>query len=238
MIKIKSIRTRTIITILPVTIMVLVILSVLSYYTGRKIISEQIDREISYKINELKLSVNNKITSHSRIAEILARTVEVLGNTMSQDEYKNLVQKYVAVNEDTFGVGVWFEPYKYKDNIKFFGPYAYKDNSKVVYTENYMKEDYNYLSQDWYKVGKTTKDKVSWTPPFYDDNTKITMATVSTPFFDEKGNFQGETNADIDLSNLEKMIDEVKFGQSGKVFLTTDSGLYIAGVERKKSDEI
>ncbi|WP_333860740.1 methyl-accepting chemotaxis protein [Clostridium sp.] len=234
MIKIKSIRTRTIITILPVTIMVLVILSVLSYYTGRKIISEQIDREISYKINELKLSVNNKIISHSRIAEILARTVEVSGNTMSQDEYKNLVQKYAAVNEDTFGVGVWFEPYKYKDNIKFFGPYAYKDNSKVVYTENYMKEDYNYLSQDWYKVGKTTKDKVSWTPPFYDDNTKITMATVSTPFFDEKGNFQGETNADIDLSNLEKMIDEVKFGQSGKVFLTTDSGLYIAGVERKK----
>jgi chromosome partitioning protein len=74
--------------------MVLVILSVLSYYTGRKIISEQIDREISYKINELKLSVNNKIISHSRIAEILARTVEVSGNTMSQDEYKNLVQKY------------------------------------------------------------------------------------------------------------------------------------------------
>ncbi|APM39484.1 methyl-accepting chemotaxis protein [Clostridium kluyveri] len=234
MIKIKSIRTRTIITILPITIIVLIILSVLSYYTGRKIISQQIDREISYKINELKLSVNNRIASHSRIAEILARTVEVPPNTVPEDEYKNLVQKYAAINEDTFGVGVWFEPYKYKENIKLFGPYAYKDNGKVVYTENYMNDDYNYPSQDWYKAGKITKNKVSWTPPFYDDNTQITMATASAPFFDGKGNFIGEISADIDLTNLEKMVDEIKFGESGKVFLTTSDGLYIAGVDRKK----
>ncbi|OAA91571.1 methyl-accepting chemotaxis protein [Clostridium ljungdahlii] len=234
MIKIRSIRARTIIAILPITIMILIILSVLSYYTGRKIISQQIDSKISYKMNELKLSVNNRITSHSRIAETLARTIEASGNTMSTDEYKNLVQKYAAINDDTFGVGVWFEPYKYKENIKLFGPYAYKDNAKVVYTEDYMKDDYNYPSQDWYKVGKTTKNKVDWTPPFYDDNTKVTMAAVSAPFFDEKGNFIGETNADINLTNLQDMVNKVKFGESGKAFLITSDGSYIAGVDSKK----
>ncbi|MFL0198191.1 methyl-accepting chemotaxis protein [Clostridium sp. WILCCON 0269] len=234
MIRIKSIRTRTIITILPVTIMVLIILSVLSYYTGKNIISQQIDSKISYKMSELKLSVNNRVASHSRIAETLARNIEVCGNTMSKDEYKSLVQKYTAINEDTFGVGVWFEPYKYKENVKFFGPYAYKDNGKVVYTEDYMKDNYNYPSQDWYKAGKTTKDKVGWTAPYYDDNTKITMATVSAPFFDEKGNFIGEASGDINLSNLEDMVNKVKFGQSGKAFLITNNGSYIAGVDSKK----
>ncbi|AZV57580.1 methyl-accepting chemotaxis protein [Clostridium sp. AWRP] len=234
MIRIKSIRTRTIIAILPVTIIILIILSVLSYYTGRKIISQQIDSKISYKMNELKLSVNNRITSHNRIAETLARTIEVSGNTMSTDDYKNLVQKYAAINDDTFGVGVWFEPYKYKDNIKFFGPYAYKDNDKVIYTEDYMKDDYNYPSQDWYKAVKTTKDKVSWTPPFYDDNTKVTMATASAPFYDEKGNFIGETSADINLTNLQDMVNKIKFGESGKAFLIASDGSYIAGVDSKK----
>lgn len=234
MLKIKSIRTRTLVAILPVTIIILIVLSLSSYYAGKSIISQQIDSKISYKVDELQLSINNRITSHSRIAETLARTIEASGKSMSRDEYQKLVEKYAAINEDTLGAGVWFEPNKYKDDIKFFGPYAYKDGDKVVYTEDYMKDDYNYTSQDWYKMGQSTKDKVAWTAPYYDDTTKITMVTASAPFYDEKGNFLGETTADIDLTNLQKIINNVQFGTTGKAFLITSDGTYIAGVDSKK----
>ena len=37
---------------------------------------------------------------------------------------------------------LWFEPYKYRSDTKLYGPYAFKDSGKVVYTEDYMKEEY------------------------------------------------------------------------------------------------
>jgi len=189
MLKIRSVRMRTIISILPITIILLLILSISSYFVGKSIISKEIDTKINYKMNELNLSINNRIDSHGRIAETLARTVEVSGTSFTSSQYENLVEKYAAINNDTLGAGIWFETNKYKSDIKFYGPYAYKDSGKVVYTKDYMKDDYNYPSQDWYTAAKGIKNKVAWTAPYYDDTTKLTMLTAAAPFYDKIGNF-------------------------------------------------
>ena len=41
---------------------------------------------------------------------------------MSKEQYARLLEKYMASNGDTFGGGTFFEPYKYKTDIKYFGP--------------------------------------------------------------------------------------------------------------------
>ena len=229
MIKIKSVRMRTLVSILPVTIILLIILSVSSYFAGKSIISKEIDSKINYKMNELKLSIDNRLNSHGRIAQTLARTVEVSDTSFTNVQYENLVEKFTAINGDTLGAGIWFEPNKYKSDINFYGPYAYKDSGKVVYTEDYMKEDYNYPSKDWYKAAKETKNPVAWTAPYYDETTKLTMVTAAAPFYDKTGNFIGTTTADIDLTSLQKIINDLKLGDTGKAFLLTSDGSYIAG---------
>lgn len=234
MIKIKSIRSRTLIYTLPATIIVLCVLSLSSYFVGKNIISNEIHSEIINKMNGLEASLNSRVVSHKRIAETLARTIEASGTTISTDEYKNLVKKYAQINQDTMGTGVWFEPYKYKNDIKYFGPYAYKDNGKIVYTEEYMKADYNYPSQDWYNIGKNSKSAVAWTTPYYDQATKVTMATAAAPFFDTNGNLLGVATADINLTNLQSIVNNLKFGQTGKAFVVSSDGYYIAGVDNKK----
>jgi methyl-accepting chemotaxis protein len=231
----KTIRMRTLISILPSTIILLGVLSFSSYFISKNIINQEINNKMEYKVNELGSNIENKLIAHSRIAETLARTVEASGITMTKDEYKDIVQRFPSINPDTLGVGVWFEPNKYKNDVKFFGPYAYKDKDKIVYTEDYATDSYNYPSQEWYKAAKDTKQKLVWSPPYFDDATKITMVTTAAPFYDKDKNFLGTTTADINLTSLQDIVNKLSFGKTGNAFLITEDGTYIAGV---KADQI
>lgn len=234
MIKVKSIKLRTLLMMLPIIIVLLITLLFSSYYVSKNILRKEINSKIENNINELKEVINSKLQLHSRVAETLARTLEATGNTMSPDDYKNLLKKYSLVNSDTLGTGIWYEPNKYKSNLKFFGPYVLKDNNnKTTYTEQYMTETYNYPNQDWYKECKSS-NKISWESPYYDESTKLTMVTTAVPFYDSNNNFLGETTADINLSKLQSIVNNLKIGTSGKAFLLSKDGSYIAGVDNSK----
>lgn len=233
--KFKTIQMRTLVSILPSTIILLVILSFFSYFISKNIINKEVNNKMDYKVNELSSNIENKLISHSRIPEILAKSAEVSGSSITKDDYKDIVEKLANINPDTYGTGIWFEPNKYKSDTKFFGPYAYKDNGKIVYTEDYATESYNYPSQEWYKAAKEAKQNLVWTAPYYDDTTKITMVTTAAPFYDKNKNFIGVTTADIDLTSLQQMVNDLSFGETGKAFLVMEDGTYIAGA---KADEI
>lgn len=233
MIKIKSIKLRTLLMMLPVIIVLLIALLFSSYYVSKNILRKEINSKIKNNINELKTTINDKLKLHSRVAETLARTLEATGSNLSPNDYKNLLKKYALVNNDTLGAGVWYEPNKYKNNLKFFGPYVFKDGTNVTYTEQYMTEDYNYPNQDWYKECKNS-NKISWAEPYYDESAKLTMVTTSVPFYDSNNNFLGETTADINLSKLQSIVNNLKIGASGKAFLLDKDGSYIAGVSNSK----
>lgn len=229
--KFKTIRMRTLISMLPSTLILLCILSFCSYFISKDIINREINDKMEYKLNELSLNLENKLIAHSRIAETLARTIEATGTTMTKEEYKDIVQRYCNINSDTLGAGVWFEPNKYRSDIKFFGPYAYKEKDKIVYTDDYSSEDYNYPEQEWYKSAKNIENKIVWSPPYIDEVTKITMLTTTAPFFDENKRFLGVTTADINLTSLQEIINKLSFGKTGSAFLITEDGTYIAGVQ-------
>lgn len=233
MAKIKSIKLRTLLMMLPVIMALLIALLFSSYYVSKNILRKEINSKIENNINQLKTEINAKLQIHSRVAETLARTIEANGSIMSTGDYKSLLKKYALINNDTLGAGIWYEPNKYKSNLKFFGPYVYKDGGKTTYTEQYMTEDYNYPNQDWYKECKNN-NKVSWAAPYYDNSTKLTMVTTAVPFYDNNNNFLGETTADINLSKLQSIVNNLKIGASGKAFLLSKDGFYIAGVDNSK----
>ncbi|GKX64876.1 methyl-accepting chemotaxis protein [Inconstantimicrobium mannanitabidum] len=232
--KIKSIKAKTMLSILPITVLLLVFLSSISYFISKKSLSTEINNKMNFKLNELSLDIQNKLVSHKRVAETLAKTVESTGTSISKDQYKNLVQKFAEVNGDTLGTGVWFEAYKYKADIKNFGPYAYKNDGKVVYTDDYATDTYNYMGQPWYKNAQNSRNSVAWSAPYYDESTKKTMVTTAVPFYDSASNFLGATTADIDLSDLQSIVTNLKFGQTGNAFLVATDGTYLAGVASDK----
>ncbi|KHD37126.1 chemotaxis protein [Clostridium acetobutylicum] len=230
--KVRSIRTRTLISVLPVIIVILMVLVSISYYFSRNMLSKEIDSKITNNINQLKETISGKLQAHQRVAETLARTIEADNFNITNNDYSSLLSKYAMINEDTLGAGIWYEPWKFKSDLKYFGPYVYKDGGRAVYTDSYMTSDYDYPNQDWYKDSKNSK--VNWTAPYYDPTTKVTMSTTAVPFYDKNNNFLGETTADINLNKLQAMINNLKVGNTGKAFLVTKDGKYIAGVSSNK----
>lgn len=232
--KIKSIQTRTLIYVLPFILLSMIIMTFMSYSYGKQMVTSEISKKMTSELDDAFQKINNSLSTHSMIAKTLAKTAQTSGTTLNESNYEELLKQTVSTNSETFGAGIWFEPYKYKNDIKFFGPYAYRNNSNIVYTDEYSKESYNYPQYDWYKIGQSTSKSVEWTSPYYDDVTKITMVTASVPFYDSNNKFMGVTTADINLSKLQNMVDSISVAKTGKAFLLDKNGLYIADKDKSK----
>lgn len=219
--------------LIPLFVCSLLIISSIMYFSSHKTILQDVQNEVFQLLDSNVNYIEKSLERHSKLPELLARTIEGSKGNIDEPSLKDIMTKYAQSNEDTLGVGVYFEPYQYKANIKFFGPYAYKDQGKITVTMDYSTEEYNYPSQDWYKIGINTDKPVVWTSPFYDDVSKITMITTNAPFY-KNGQLWGVVAGDIDLTNLQEKISQIKVGQTGTASLIGTDGTYLVDEDQNK----
>lgn len=112
-------------------------------------------------------------------------------------------------------------------------PYVYKDGTNSIFTEAYEDASYNYPSWDWYEMGLQSDGEAVWTEPYFDEESDMTMVTTSVPFFNN-GQKMGVVTADIDLTTLQNHISQTDLGGSGFVFLSGETGQYIAHTVQEK----
>lgn len=230
----SSIRGKTMFTILPIIILTLLAMSVISYKYSESLLSNEIQNKMSAKLQGTIESIEKQLTEHSAINQGIASIVHSAGSSLSAEEYTGLLEKTVAFSNVTFGLGVFYEPYAYRKDVKYYGPYAYKDKDKVIFTNEYSDEKYDYPSQEWYKTGKNAKEKIAWTDPYFDEVTKVTMLTACVPFKDKQGNFMGVATADLDFVTLQKLISEIRLNIKADVYLLNKEGQYLANPEQSK----
>ncbi|WP_346929712.1 methyl-accepting chemotaxis protein [Clostridium sp.] len=230
--KIKSIKVKMILLLMPIIIVAMLVLGYMSYSSAEKIISSQLEINMNGKLNEKSQEIEKSLERHQKISESLAKVVQNSGSSLTKENYKGMLESLVETNDETFGAGVWFEPFKYSKDMELFGPYAYKLNGKATYSDEYSKTDYK--SDDWYKIGKDTDKSVEWSSPYYDDVAKVSMITTTCPIYDSNNNFIGVTTADIDLSTLQNGVKNMKVGNEGRAFLIDKNGLYIADEDESK----
>jgi methyl-accepting chemotaxis protein len=231
-IRIKSIKTKMILLLLPVVIASMFILSYMAYSNSKKIINNELETSMDSKLNERLQDIEKSLERHKKISESLAKVVQSSLSYLTKDNYEELLKSLIETNDETFGAGVWFEPFKYNKGIELFGPYAYKVNDKATYSDEHSKADYKL--NDWYKIGQGTKKSVEWSTPYYDNVAGDFMITCTSPFYDASDNFIGVTTADINLSTLQNNVKNDKIGNEGRVFLLDKNGLYIAGEDESK----
>ena len=226
--KIKSIRMRTLLLILPLVLLTLAIMSLTSYQYSRDLINKEIQDKMDFSMGQTVESINRILVEHSRIPVILARSVESTGSNLTKSQYMDILKKIITANEPTLGAGIWYEPNAYSPDQKYFGPYVYKDGSNMVETLDYETPEYDYPNQSWYTMAKSVNNAVEWSDPYYDETTNITMITAAAPYYDNTGKFLGVTTGDVDLANLQKLVNSIKVGESGRAFLIGKDGTYIA----------
>lgn len=231
-VKVKSIKAKMILLLMPVIIGSMAALAYMSYSSAEKIINSELEINMNSKLNEKSQEIEKSLERHQKISESLAKVAENSVSSLTEENYKGVLESLIDTNDETFGAGVWFEPFKYKKDIQLFGPYAYKLNGKGTYTNEYSKTDYK--TGDWYKIGQDTDKSVEWSLPYYDDVAKVSMITATCPMYDSNNKFIGVTTADIDLSTLQNNIKNMEIGKEGRAFLIDKSGLYVADVDESK----
>ncbi|WP_426452576.1 hypothetical protein ACP26L_11090 [Paenibacillus sp. S-38] len=92
---------------------------------------------MEYQLSSNIRSIQLILKAHSKIPESMARTIENVGMNLSKDNIFSIIEGLLSTNPDTFGVGVWYEPYQYKGYLKYYGSYAYRNNGQIMYSEDY-----------------------------------------------------------------------------------------------------
>lgn len=230
----NSIQTRTLVTILPWLIVSLFVLSAGSYNFSKHMINAEIEGKMEYQLQATINNMQTLLTAHSKIPESLARTIEPVGDKIDKGKYFQIIQGLLTTNPDTFGVGIWYEPYQYKSYLQYYSSYAYRDNGRILFSNDYDTKEYNYPEKDWYLLGKNTKETVVWTDPFFDQNSNATILTTSVPFYNNN-KFQGVVTANINLTNLQQKISNIRVGASGWAFLLDRNGNFIANKDNDLS---
>lgn len=230
--KFKSIKIKMLLLLLPVIIVSMLILGSMSYLTSKQIINKEIELNMNSELDKKLQEIEKSLERHKKISESLAKVAQSSYSSLTKDNLSSILVNLIETNDETFGAGIWFEPFKYNKEIEFFGPYAYKDNGKAIYSDQYTNT--NFTLDDWYTLGKATNEKVVWTSPYYDPVTDVSMLTCTTPFYDSNNKFIGVSTADINLTTLQNNIKNMKVGNNGRAFLIDKDGLYIADADESK----
>ena len=233
----KSVRTKMIMTLLPAILIGLIVITALSAKSSY----DNIARLAGIAMKETIASNNAKI--HEELMRIEMITVGMAADAeydYKKEKPEELGQDIIKLLEDekiTNGGGIWFEPFKYKPNMQYVCPFTFRDNGSLKLSMNYVQESGEYTPTDWYKDGKAKKHgEASLSSPYYDPAAKVVMATFSSPMYSEgdESKFIGVATVDVSLQSFADLVGAIKVGETGHAILTSDKGVYIAGVENEK----
>lgn len=203
-----------------------VITLAMTYFTINEEITGKMRLTTDKAIGEMTIEMNR----HSSIVRSLASLAQSNRNLISRETYISMMKDLVGDNRTSFGFGIWFEPYRYKPGIKYFGPYAYRDKDKIIFTTDYETAAYDFHNQIWYKnaIGKP-ENSITWSDPYFDSTSGITMVTTVSPFFDTDKSFMGVSNGDFDITELQNIVQSIKDEKTDlNAFLINSDGTFMA----------
>lgn len=221
----------------PVVLIAIIVLSVFSYSFAKTELETEISEKMSYLSKEVINDIDGQLISHQRLGESLGEIAGTSGTNLTEEEYASLYERLLSLNEETFGMGVWYEPFQYDEDREYFGPYGYKDGDAVITTDEYETTDYDYPNQAWYKAGADSGEIV-WTAPYFDGALNKTLITASTPFYNQAGELEGVISNDIDIGNLQEIVKSVDTGETGWAFLTGSDQQFLVHPKEENSLEM
>lgn len=230
--KIKFIRNKLLLGIIPTVLIAFLALAILITLSAQTIINDEVSAKVEKQVDFAKEQVVGHLVGHMKLSVGLAKTVEATGITSeSKASLIELVKKMPVTNADTLGTGIFMAD---KYDGQYFGPYAYKSGSEVIYTEDYFADN---TQEGWYQVGDTN-DSAGWTDPYYDPASSITMITAASPIRNNQGKMIGVATADLDFTNVQKIMSEIKVGKKGFAMLITKDGDFVSkDTEEIKADD-
>ncbi|WP_208559292.1 methyl-accepting chemotaxis protein [Marinilactibacillus kalidii] len=220
-----SIRTK-LLSFIPIMILVVVLIAGISYRFAREEIEHQIEEKLISEAGQVSGGMEVELAEYQRIGETLSEVVGAEGTSLGESNYEALLGRTVGLSDSLLGIGIFFEPYAYDENLEFFAPYSFREDGNISFTDVYAQPDYDYPNQDWYVAGKEAGE-ATWTAPFYDEALGTDIVTVSTPFYTEDGSLLGAISSDMDITNIQRIAQNLEVGENGWAFLVDNTGTFL-----------
>lgn len=230
--KIKKIQVKLLITMIPIIVLGMAILTYVSVNQSRKLINEQITNARTAELEAQNGKMLEYLSSVSNMADTIAALVEKSYKDIPMPEYEEILGNVIMDNDIVLGSGLWFEPFAYDPKEEYMGPYVYKDGDTLVTTYDYSNAEYNYFEQGYYTMCVNAQG-AQFTDPYYDETSNTIMSSCAAPII-VGGKYIGCVTVDIELSTITELISQITVGKSGWATLTTGNGTYIAGADEDK----
>jgi methyl-accepting chemotaxis protein len=171
----------------------------------------------------------------SILAGQIARNVESSYTTTNMDVYETMLSKTIFDNNMILGSGIWFEPFAIKSNEKYVGTYVYKDGDNALTTYEYLKEDYDYSSKEWYKIIPSDSKSPVYSKLYYDATMGKTLTSCVAPMYSSDGSLIGVVTVNIEMNALQNMINNILVGDKGFISLLDNKGYYLTNRGEKSA---
>ncbi|RDU23978.1 methyl-accepting chemotaxis protein [Anaerosacchariphilus polymeriproducens] len=230
----KKIGIRILSWVLPVVIIGMAVLAIISSYSSRNIMNQQIQATMSAELRAQMEKINKEMGEVELLADAISKTVSASYQDTKLEEYEVMLGDMIYTNDLILGSGIWFEPFVYDETQKYVGPYVYKDGDKPVVTMDYSNAEYNYFGYEFYTNVKKENAEPMFTEAYYDETSDTVMSSCSAPIYDSNKKFIGVVTVDIQLASVQAYVSEISVGKTGNAFLLNRDGLYLSSQDAEK----
>lgn len=212
--------------LLTMTVLIFALQAGYTFFQYKHLAESQIQERLLLQAKDSANDINRQLIPIAQKAEQMAYYIEALP-TYDTDMIVQIIRHYISHDRLIFGSGFWLEPYIYSPDRLFYGPYVYqKETGESVLTWEYSTPEYNYLHWEWYRKGYTA-ERVSWSEPYYDYVSGISMITAASPIH-KNGAVVGVTSVDLYITAFLDRIAALPVGRNGYAFVIDSSGLYLS----------
>ena len=226
----QSLASRLSLWIVSLGIVIFIAVIATNYFLSRALLDDYVEKLASAATSSTVKKIESVFDRAETNANSLASVVAIAGT--SEAEIHKAIRALLPINTRTFGMTVALEPHSLIDTLGDFSPYYYKKGDELIY-ENLATEDYDYRNQSWYSEPKKTNAPI-WSDPYFDEGGgNVQMITYSKPIhLPGTSEFAGIATADIKLTWLDKIADEIKVGKSGYGYIISRNDTVIAHPDR------
>ncbi len=187
------------------------------------------DELMQGRLHDIVDQMNWYVLDARQLASSAANIVGHVRNDRQRVEHSLLALLRSARSSTIYGVGAWYEPYRFDGKTRWYGPYAHwSGHHRPVLTYDWMRPSYDFQRQPWYRLGKTAIARVVFTNPYFDtDHVYVTAAKA----FVVDGRVAGVVTVDSILPTLRSSMPlrlppsdfAVVTTHGGSVLLTSDN---------------
>lgn len=177
--------------------------------------TDNMQQEINWQKQHEVEEIANRLEAYLIFTRQLANSTEKLVAPIRKEsqQVEILIERLLrsAPPKLIYGIGVWFEPYQFSPQKKYFGPYVHRDLSspsvEPILTYEWTDPEYDFHRHDWYLAGKHAQGDIVFTEPYFD--TDLVYMSACKAFYDENQNFMGIISVDMVLPQLRQFILEL-----------------------------